>query len=323
MNMNTESEDARTAALPGCAAGPTVRELIPKFLDYCRYQWCFRPNTLKNYRCYAARFATVIGNMQPGEIGQADILAIKERLRSRTASPATAKLVLFALRSFLRFCHEAPGIETMPPSQIRCPRPPRREVAFLLPDEVEQFVAAIPVEGPDGRLSMQWLGFRALVEVLLGTGLRLSEALSLRRSIDFQTREAMIVGKGGKQRKVFFTRRSLQWLKEYFGRRKDSGNSAFVIGASATPLSVHTAEDYFQIVCHHSGLQKRVTAHILRHTVATTLLFNNCSIAHVKEILGHELLETTCKYYLGVDKRSAHLAFQKYLRFDDRVDSRV
>jgi site-specific recombinase XerD len=53
----------------------------------------------------------------------------------------------------------------------------------------------------------------------------------------------------------------------------------------------------------------------LRHTAATTLLFNGCPISHVKEILGHERLETTCKYYLGVDKRKAKEAHNVYLKF--------
>lgn len=65
-----------------------------------------------------------------------------------------------------------------------------------------------------------------------------------------------------------------------------------------------------------AGIKKKVTAHIMRHTVATTLLFNGCPIGHIKEILGHELLQTTCKFYLGTDKRAAKGAHAKYLNYD-------
>ena len=66
---------------------------------------------------------------------------------------------------------------------------------------------------------------------------------------------------------------------------------------------------------HPSGLLKNVTPHILRHTMATTLLFNGCPIGFIKEILGHDNLETTCQYYLGVDKKAAKEAHRKYLNF--------
>jgi integrase/recombinase XerD len=57
---------------------------------------------------------------------------------------------------------------------------------------------------------------------------------------------------------------------------------------------------------------KDVSAHILRHTVATTLLLNGWPIGHIKELLGHERLDTTCRYYLGLDKRAAKEAHQKF-----------
>ena len=56
---------------------------------------------------------------------------------------------------------------------------------------------------------------------------------------------------------------------------------------------------------------KPVTAHMLRHTVATTLLFNGCPIGHIKDILGHDRLITTCNFYLGADKRAAKMADKK------------
>jgi integrase/recombinase XerD len=60
-------------------------------------------------------------------------------------------------------------------------------------------------------------------------------------------------------------------------------------------------------------ITKRPTPHILRHTVATNLVFNGCPIVHVKEIPGHERLDTACKYCLGIDKESAKKAHREYL----------
>ena len=63
-------------------------------------------------------------------------------------------------------------------------------------------------------------------------------------------------------------------------------------------------------------IQKRVTPHLLRHTAATQLLFNGCPVGHIKEILGHERLETTCRYCLGLDHRAAKAAHAKYLNYN-------
>ena len=61
---------------------------------------------------------------------------------------------------------------------------------------------------------------------------------------------------------------------------------------------------------------KPVSAHILRHTMAMTLLFNGCPIGHIKELLGHERLDTTCRYYLGLDRRATRAAHEQFLSYD-------
>src|SRR5207248_7577468 len=71
---------------------------------------------------------------------------------------------------------------------------------------------------------------------------------------------------------------------------------------------------------HIAGVNKKVTPHLLRHTAATQLLFNGCPIGHIKEILGHERLETTCRYYLGLDHRAAKEAHQRYLTYSSAAE---
>src|SRR5260370_39547050 len=67
------------------------------------------------------------------------------------------------------------------------------------------------------------------------------------------------------------------------------------------------------------GINKPVTPHLLRHTAATQLLFNGCPVGHIKEILGHVRLETTCRYYLGLDHRAAKKAHQRYLVYESEA----
>jgi integrase/recombinase XerD len=116
------------------------------------------------------------------------------------------------------------------------------------------------------------------------------------------SREVKIVGKGRKQRVLFFTDRVMESLGRYLGRRRDDEQPIFATqGNAPRRLSYDAVKAAFPQFARLAGLQKRVTAHVLRHTVATTLLFNGCPIGHIKEFLGHERLDTTCRCYLGLD----------------------
>jgi integrase/recombinase XerD len=151
---------------------------------------------------------------------------------------------------------------------------------------------------------------------LLDTAIRIGEALSLNRSqIDFQARVARIIGKGNKERVVFFTERSLHRLQQYLQTRKDENSAAFVSLNGRRQLQRPDIWRGFARPKKASGLSKPIRPHLLRHTAATQLLFNGCPVGHIKEILGHERLERTCRYYLGLDRRAAKAAHENFLTY--------
>jgi integrase/recombinase XerD len=292
-----------------------VRELLPHFRNHALYEWNLAPKTVKGYEECLLRTLNVWGDIGPEEITSKQILALKADLSAKGAGQTWTRNVLQAVRSFLRFCRLGLGIEALDPQAISVPRISRREVIYLTAEEVEQFLSAIPVFSDRGKVDLKWLTFRALVEVLLGTGMRISEALSIRRaSLNIQTGEAKIIGKGNRERVIFFTPRALAWTKEYTNHRHDESEWLFA-QRNGDAMAYDTVRFAFRYVRRRAGLVKRVTAHILRHTCATILLFNGCPIGHIKEILGHERLITTCQYYLGVDKKAAKDAHSKFLQF--------
>jgi integrase/recombinase XerD len=75
-------------------------------------------------------------------------------------------------------------------------------------------------------------------------------------------------------------------------------------------------KDTFALYRRRADMTKPVSPHILRHTMATTMLFNGCPIGHSKELLGHERLDTTCRYYLGLDRRAVRAAHAQFLSYD-------
>lgn len=297
----------------------TISELLPYFLAHCVHEWCFSKRTAETYYHDIRWVVRTLGDMPPGYVRQEHILALKANFAGRGVGPARIRRLLNGLKSFLRFCQLALGIETLDLKKIRGPKLPRREVVFLTPEEMRKFISAIPVfSGAGGRrrINLKWLCFRAFVEVLRGTGMRLSEALSLTRlSVDLQKGEATIIGKGNKQRTVFFSPSALAWIKEYVNRRPDASEWLFAL-PKGKRLQPKPVQHWFKKIRDLAGLKKKVTAHVFRHTFATTLQMNGAPIVLIKELLGHELLETTCKFYLGTDKRMAKGALERYLNYD-------
>jgi integrase/recombinase XerD len=183
-------------------------------------------------------------------------------------------------------------------------------------------LSVVKSHNADGGFILAGLRFRALVETLLGSAMRIGEALSLdRKQIDFHSGEAPIIGKGNKQRTVFFTRRALEWIVRYLAARTDSHPALFVTQTGESRLSRADIWRPFTRYRKLAGITKRVTPHLLRHTAATQLLFNGCPVNHIKEILGHERLETTCRYYLGLDRRAAKQALNHYLVYEAAPES--
>jgi integrase/recombinase XerD len=327
--MFSQNQSQALVVLPALAVAPqygesrddqarqaTMSELGPYFAAYLQFELRRSPETVSKYAQSLKAVIRTIGDMPPEKIRQEHVLLIKAATTNRGVGPCQLRGYIAALKSFLNFCKLTVGLAVMDTRQIRGPRIPKREVQFLTPEEVQKFVSSIPLRKSQRKFYMRGLCFRALVEVLLGTGMRISEALSLRRSsINIQTGEAKIVGKGNKERTVFFSPRALNWVREYLNRRLDENDALFVC-SPRIPLNRPNAIQWFRKFRKKAGIQKNITAHILRHTMATTLLFNGCPIGHIKQLLGHENLQTTCQYYLGTDKRAAKEAHRKYLDYE-------
>ena len=245
-----------------------------------------------------------------------ELITLKAALLARNLSANRQIGILLVLKSFYRFLEKECALAVLDPEEIRPPRRPRKEVIYLTSEEVERFVSSIKTTNHRGYCYLSGLRFRALVETILGSAMRISEVLSLNRNqIDFKNAEAKISGKGRRERIVFFTNRALGWIKRYLEARSDFCPALFVSQNGETRLTRTDIWRPFARYRKTSGIEKRVTPHLLRHTAATQLLFNGCPVGHIKEILGHERLETTCRYYLGLDHRAAQAAHSKYLTY--------
>src|SRR6266446_1665178 len=311
-NHTRPSRDDTDQHVPDPQA-PLVSEMLPAFLDHLRVEEHRTPTTLIRYESHIQKFITMVGDCPINRISSEHLSLYKRRLLDGSLAPATMAAMLSGLRSFLRYLKEVRGFQVYDPQKVRRPKIPKHEVEYLTKEEVQRFLTAIPTHTQPG------LRDRALAEVLCITGMRIAEALSLNRAqIDWETQMAQIIGKGNKPRKVYFTEATLIWIQQYLQVRHDDHPALFVIqGEDPTRLRAQGTWKRFHHYAKRAGIGKRVYPHMLRHTMATTLLANGCPIGHIRALLGHEHLTTTCRYYLGIiaekDVRAAHA---KYLSYD-------
>jgi site-specific recombinase XerD len=292
----------------------TLSAVTPEFLAFAEVELGFAQQSIIKYRDCLRQITRILGDKRICQIDQDDVLALKSNLLRRGLSASRQVSILSALKRLLFYCRDVRAIPVLDPRKIVLPKRPRKEVVYLDKDEIDCFVNGIKLNGGRGKVVLTGVRFRALVEVILGTAMRIGEVLALDRDqIDFKEREAKIVGKGGKQRTVFFTERSLEWLQRYLDIRSDQAKALFACQNGRDRLKRADIWRSFEHYRRRAGIKKPVRPHILRHTAATWLLFNGCPVSHIKEILGHERLETTCRYYLGLDHRAAKLAHRDFM----------
>jgi integrase/recombinase XerD len=297
---------------------PTLSELVPRFLRHAQLESRFAPQSLAKYEECLRMVSRMIGDLPVTSYTGEDIMDLKAATLARGHSVSRQISILSAMKRFLKFCAKS-GYEVLPAELVTVPTRKWDDVIYLTVEEVQRFVAVIPTTTLRDQPHLPGIRFRALVEVLLGTAMRISEVLSLdRNQIDFTARDARIMGKGNKPRTVFFTTRALEWVERYLRLRTDLEPALFVCLGGKGRLKREDIWRPFSRYRKLAGINKPVTPHMLRHTAATQLLFNGCPVGHIKEILGHSRLETTCRYYLGLDLRAAKRAHQRFLVYDDQ-----
>ncbi len=291
----------------------TIKNTSEEYLTWLQVERRFAQSSIVSYRSRLKCFVRDVGDIELDKFTMEHIFKLKQILYERNNSEVFIGVCLACIKGLLKYYRDYYSAPLqINPDQITIPKRPRREVIFLTSEEIQRFRESISIKPIYG------LRFRTLVEVLLGTGMRISEALSLNcDSIDFQTKECLVIGKGSKQRAVFFTDDAISWIKKYIERRIDKNPALFVTtGDKPRRLRNQDLTRYFKRQRLIAGINKKVTPHCLRHCFASHLAFNNCPFTEIKTLMGHERLDTTIRYYVGLtDKKKAKQAHQRYLNY--------
>lgn len=224
----------------------------------------------------------------------------------KTWKTGTIDKKLSVIKSFFGWLVEEELLLHDPSRKVKPPKQSRRIPKSLTVEELETV-----------RENCETLRERALIEVLYSTACRLSEMANLRLSdIDFQNMSAKVIGKGDKERTVFFSFKAMHHLNKYLLARKEplTGRSNYLFISERRPftqMSNGGIQFIVRKIRERANLSKNLTPHTFRHTFATLSMENGADLADVQHLLGHERPETTLVYaHISEDrKKQAHKRF--------------
>ena len=285
---------------------PIVRQ-VDRYLDYLAVERGLSVNTLDAYRRDLGRYVEFLsswGIVDSHEAGEDAVAAFVVRLSSsvhgedgRPYKAASVARTLSAVRSFHRFLIREGETDHDPTAAIARPRVPRGLPRPLTVEEALRLLEA-PSDDPAG------VRDRAILELLYGSGLRISELVGLDvDDVDLEERSVRVLGKGGKEREVPLGRYGSDAVEAYLTRARPS----FATTRSRAALFLNqrggrlTRQGCAQLLARHvktAGIRRRVTLHTLRHTYATHLLEGGADVRVVQELLGHASVATTQVYTL-------------------------
>ena len=269
------------------------------------------PRTVDAYRRDLAALADWF-DKPVGRITTEQLEHYLAKLRAAGLSSATIARRVAAIRSFFR--HQALlGIRAdNPAAELDLPRRRRTLPRTLSPAEAERLVEAAIGTTPRA------LRDRALVELLYGAGLRVSEAIGLQKSsVDLDARLVRCIGKGSKERIVPIGRQAAQALRRYLAHGRPFIDARhrpeLFLNAKGGGLTRAGAFLILRRLAEKAGLEpERVHPHLLRHSFATHLLEGGADLRSVQEMLGHADLATTELYTHVSDRRRRELYFQAH-----------
>jgi len=269
------------------------------------------PRTVEAYRRDLADFARFRG-ASPATASGADVQDWLTDLRARGLAPSSIARKASAARTFYRHLVLLGSRADNPAAEVPLPRKRTKLPRSLTPGEVERLIEAANGVQPRN------LRDRALVELLYGAGLRVSEAVGLERgSVDLEERIVRCVGKGDRERLVPLGREAVEAVRRYLSRGRPyldrRHRPELFLNAQGGALTRAGAFFVLRRVALKAGLDPgRVHPHLLRHSFATHLLEGGADLRSVQEMLGHADLGTTEIYTHVSEKRRRDTYFSSH-----------
>ena len=284
------------------------------FTDYLAFDRGLADRTVEAYRRDLDRFIDFLrgaGRGRPEQVTYEDVREYVYSLHNVGLAASSIRRAQSSLRAYFGFLLVEGVLETDPTERMDTPRVARTLPDVLSTDQVERLV-----EAPDTTRAVYWRD-RAILEVLYGAGLRVSELTGLKLG-DLDRAEGLVrvLGKGSKERVVPVGGAALRAVDRYLRQvrptlERGEGGGRIFLNARGRPLSRVSVWNLVKESARRAGIDEKISPHTLRHSFATHLLQGGADLVVVQELLGHADISTT-QIYTHVDReylREVHRSF--------------
>ena len=302
-----------------------LNEYIQNFLIYLQTQRRYSERTVETYRKSLEKYLSMLTSNGPtAQSGAPKVvtldtfsetnvknfvwdLKIKQKL-----APTSICEHLAALKSFGKYLVRSKILDKNPAEAVPMPKRPKRLVSFLgQKDLAEEKFPELP-ENP----TLKQIRARLLLELIYGSGLRISECQSICwNQLQIKEKLVRVIGKGNKERIVPITDTLIIWLEQFRAAEIEAGHAPSItspvfLNENGKPYDVRTLRNDIHDLLREIGWEGKASPHVLRHSFATHLLENGAEIMSVKEMLGHSNISTT-QIYTHVNAERLKQAFKK------------
>ncbi|GHT57700.1 tyrosine recombinase XerC [Spirochaetia bacterium] len=272
---------------------------IQEYLSYLSAVRGMSGRTIEAYGKDLSHFANYCGNhgIDPDAANQHEVRGFIADLSAEGTAAVSVNRALSSIRGYYRWLIRFNRRADNPCDALRNLKSPKTLPSFLWEKEMASFA-----ELPDSAGILWPERDKALILTMYSAGLRISELVSLSLDkIDSNLGGARVLGKGDKERYVFFSDEAREALVIYLGERKlkikgEHPTEKLFINRKGGPISVPGVRWIIAKYAERSGLGKNIHPHSLRHSFATHLVNSGCDVRVVQELLGHASLSTTQRY---------------------------
>tara|TARA_B100000809_G_scaffold256768_1_gene297216 strand:+ start:3113 stop:4009 length:897 start_codon:yes stop_codon:yes gene_type:complete len=231
---------------------------------------------------------------------------------SKKNSPRSQARKISGLKSFFKFLVFEGYLKSSPMSNIESPKLGRKLPDILNVEEISQMISSINIKEKFGQRN------KTIIEILYGTGIRVSELIELKISnIFFKENLIRVLGKGDKERFVPIGLKAKKSIIDYinndrkYQKIEESSNDILILSKYGKKISRHMIFTLIKNISKKSGITKKISPHTFRHSFASHLLKNGADLRTIQLILGHENITTT-EIYTHLDSKHLLNVMKKY-----------
>ena len=276
-----------------------MNRLAEDFRNYLRIERGMSPNTVASYVRDVEGLLKAYEGYLPVDIGTPEVERyLSDRIQKGLSKRSQARL-LSSLRSFFNWCIEEGDLKDNPCDRIDAPKLGKYLPAVLSVEEVDAIMESVDLKASSG------LRDRAILEVLYGCGLRVSECTGLLLShVHLDEGYVDVIGKGNKQRIIPLGEMAAEAVRNYLPVRPEPSARAYedvlFLNHFGRPLSRVSVFNLVKERAMAAGIHKEISPHTFRHSFATHLIEGGADLRIVQEMLGHESILTT-EIYTHID----------------------